>query len=127
MEENNKELVAAQLEELKKAPEELRQAFMGAMLMKRAAFIGAAGVKLRYFKEGHKMLESAIKQSPDNAEYRFLRLMIQEHAPGVLGYKDNIPKDCEYIRKSYKSLPPDIQQFIDHYNKKSKFLKLDVS
>jgi hypothetical protein len=127
MEENKKELVIAQLEELKTAPEELRQAFMGAMLMKRASFIGAAGVKLRYFKEGHKMLESAIKQSPDNAEYRFLRLMIQEHAPGVLGYKDDIQKDCEYIRKSYKSLPPDIQQFIDHYNKKSKFLKLDVS
>ena len=127
MEQNNKDLVKAQLEELKSAPEEIRQAFMGAMLMKRASFSGAAGVKLRYFKEGHKMLESAIKQDPENTEYRFLRLMIQEHAPGVLGYKDDIPKDSEFIRKSYKSLPPEIQQVIGDYSKKSKFLKLDVS
>ncbi len=127
MEGNKKDLVNAQLEELKTAPEEIRQAFMGAMLMKRASFSGSAGVKLRYFKQGHKMLESSIKEDPDNTEYRFLRLMVEEHAPGVLGYKEDIQEDCELIRKSYKTLPPDIQQFIVSYSKKSKFLNLDVS
>jgi len=127
MEENEKELVNTQLEELKTAPEELRQAFIGAMMMKRASFVAAAGVKLRYFREGHKMLESAIKKDPDNVEYRFLRLMIQEHTPPVVGYRGDIQKDSEFIRKSYKSLSPEIQQFIADYNKKSKFLKLDVS
>jgi hypothetical protein len=127
MEENKKDLVNAQLEELKSAPEESYSAFLGAMLMKRASFPAAAGVKLRYFKQGHKMLEAAIKKEPENAEYRLLRLMVQEHAPGVLGYRDDIQKDCELIRKSYKSQSPEIQEYIGAYNKKSKFLKLDVS
>jgi hypothetical protein len=127
MQENNKELVNAQLEELKTAPEELREAFLGAMMMKRASFVAAAGVKLHYFREGRKMLESAIKKDPDNAEYRFLRLMIQEHIPPALGYRGDIQKDSELIRKSYKSMTPEIQQFIADYNKKSKFLKLDLS
>jgi hypothetical protein len=127
MEEDNQGLVKAQLEELKSAPEDLRQAFMGAMLMKRAGLGGTGGTKLQYFKEGHRMLEGAIKKNPDNTEFRFLRLMIQEHAPGVLGYKGNIEKDCAYIRKNYKSLPDELQQTIEDYNKKSRFLKLDVS
>jgi hypothetical protein len=127
MQENNKALVNIQLEELKTEPDAVRQAFMGAMLMKRAGFVGSAGAKLHYFKEGHKMLEAAIKRDPDNAEFRFLRLMVQEHAPGVLGYKEEIEKDSQYIRKYYKSLPDEVQRVIEDYSKKSKFLKLDVS
>jgi hypothetical protein len=127
MEENNKALVNAQLTELETVPENIRQAFMGAMLMKKASFRAPPAIKLRLFKQGNKMLESAIRQDPQNAEYRFLRLMVQEHAPGVLGYKYDVQNDCEYIRKYYKSLPDEVQQAIDHYNKKSKFLKLEVS
>jgi len=127
MEENNKKMVNAQLDELKSAPAELKPAFMGAMLMKRASFIGSAVSRLHYFREGHKMLESAIKQDPDNVEFRFLRLMVQEHAPGTLGYKEDIEKDSEYIRKHYKSLPEEVQHTIEDYSKKSKLLKLDVS
>jgi hypothetical protein len=127
MEENNKTLVNAQLEELKTAPDDLRDAFMGAMIMKKAGIGGAPATKLRLFKEGRRMLEKAIKQDPDNAEFRFLRLMVQEHAPGALGYKNDVEKDCEYIRKSYKSLPDDVQLTIADYSKKSKFLKLEVS
>lgn len=127
MEENNKTLVNAQLDELKLAPEELKPAFMGAMLMKRASFIGSAASRLHYFRQGRKMLESAIKQDPDNVEFRFLRLMVQEHAPGGLGYKENIENDSNYIRKHYKSLPEEVQRTIEDYSKKSKLLKLDVS
>jgi hypothetical protein len=55
MQENNNALVNAELTELKSAPEALRPAFMGTMLMKRASFIGPAGAKVHYFREGHKM------------------------------------------------------------------------
>ncbi len=127
MQENNKALVTAELEELKSAPEALRPAFTGALLMKRASFIGPAGAKLHYFREGHKMLEAAIQQDPENPEFRLLRLMVQEHAPGALGYNKDIEKDCAIIRKTYKSQPEDLQHIIEEYSKKSKFLKLDVS
>ncbi|HEY4967568.1 MAG TPA: hypothetical protein VII28_14280 [Puia sp.] len=127
MEETDKALVNSQLEELKSAPADLKPAFMGAMMMKRASFIGNAVAKLHYFKEGHKMLEAAIKQDPENTEFHFLRLMIEEHAPGVLGYNKDIEKDCALIRKNYASLPGGLQQTITNYSKKSKFLKLDLS
>jgi hypothetical protein len=127
MEENNKALVNDQLEELKSAPTELREAFTGAMLMKRASFIGSAASRLHYFREGHKRLESAIQQYPGNVEFRFLRLMIQEHIPGALGYKKDIDNDCGLIRKYYRYLPVEVQLVIEDYSKKSKFLKLDVS
>ena len=100
---------------------------MGAMLMKKAGLGGNPANKLKLFRQGHKMLETAIGKDPENAEYRFLRLMIQEHAPGMLNYKYNMEKDCEFIRKSYQFLPGEVQQAIADYNKNSKVLKLGVS
>jgi len=123
---NDKELVNAQLKELNSAPSDIRDAFTGAMIMKKAGLGGSPVSKLHLFKEGHKMLESAIKEDPNNTEFRLLRLMIQENSPDFLGYKNDIEKDSEYIRKSYKSLPDEIQHTITEYNKKSKFLKLEV-
>ena len=95
--------------------------------MKKASFGGSPATKLKLFKQGRKLLEASIKEDPDNAEYRFLRLIIQEHAPGVLGYKYDLEKDSEYIRKSYKSLPDELQHTIADYSKKSKALKLQFS
>ncbi len=127
MEETNKDLVNAQLNELQSAPDEIQNAFTGALLMKKAGFNAPPAIKLRLFKSGRKMLEAAIKDYPENAEFRFLRLIIQEHAPGVLGYKNDLEKDSEFIQKSYKSLPDELQQIMVSYSKKSKFLKLEVS
>ncbi|HCL84515.1 MAG TPA: hypothetical protein DIC22_11100 [Chitinophagaceae bacterium] len=127
MQEDDKILVNEQLTLLKSLPEEEGKAFLGAMLMKKSGLGGSPLSKLRLFNEGQKMLETAIKQDSANAEYRFLRLMIQEHAPGILGYKNDMEKDSEYIRKSYKTLPDDVQQAITGYSKKSKVLKLGVS
>jgi hypothetical protein len=127
MEESNKYLVNAQLKELQTVPVEIKGAFTGALLMKKAGFNAPPAIKLRQFKEGRKMLETAIRDYPENTEFRFLRLIIQEHAPGVLGYKNDLEKDSEFIQKSYKSLPDDLQQIMISYSKKSKFLKLEVS
>jgi len=124
---DNKILVDAQISELNSIPANIKDAFLGAMTMRRAGIGGNPVSKLKLFKKGHKLLEAAIKQDPNNTEYRFLRLMIQENAPGILGYKIDEEKDSEYIRKSYKSLPEDLQRTIADYNKTSKILKLQVS
>ncbi len=128
MEENNKDLVNAQLKELESAPAGIRDAFSGAMLMKKASFVGLPpALRLKLFRQGRKLLDGAIGADPENAEFRFLRLIVQEHAPGALGYKNEIEKDTEYIRNSYKTLPDELQRTISDYSKKSKFLKLQVS
>ncbi|MEJ0102320.1 MAG: hypothetical protein WDO19_07125 [Bacteroidota bacterium] len=100
-----------------------KEAFEGALLMKKAGLVSGAGKKLNLFKNGHRKLEAAIKKDGENAEYRFLRLMIQEHAPGILGYKDDLKKDSAYIRQSYKKLPAEVQEAIINYSKISKILK----
>jgi hypothetical protein len=124
---DDKVLVDAQISELNSIPANIKDAFLGAMTMRRAGIGGNPVSKLKLFKKGHKLLEAAIKQDPNNTEYRFLRLMIQENAPGILGYKVDEEKDSEFIRKSYKSLPEDVQKTIADYNKTSKILKLQDS
>ena len=115
--------VDEQINLLKNSPLMDKAAFEGALLMKKAGLIAGGSKKLNLFKDGHRKLEGAIKKDDDNAEYRFLRLMIQEHAPGILGYKDDLKKDSAYIRQSYKKLPAEIQEAIINYSKNSKILK----
>ena len=67
--------------------------------MKKAGIINGAGKKLNLFKAGRKKLEAEIKKDSSNVELRFLRLMTQENAPGILGYKNELQTDREYIRK----------------------------
>jgi hypothetical protein len=127
MDSENKTLVDAQISALSSTTSNLENAFLGAMTMKRAGIGGNPVSKLTRFKNGHKLLEAAIKQDPNNAEFRFLRLMIQENAPGILGYKVDEEEDSDFIRKAYNSLPEDLQKTISAYNKISKILKLQVS
>jgi hypothetical protein len=101
-----------------------KDAFVGALTMKKAGFPAPAGKKMNLFKAGHKKLENAIQKDTANAELRFLRLIIQEHAPGFLGYRKDIERDRSYIQKAYKRLPENVQQVILDYSKKSKTLKL---
>jgi len=112
-----------QLSLLKSNSIEEKNAFEGALLMRKAGLVSAPPKKLNLFKQGNKKLEAAIKADMDNAEYRFLRLMIQENSPGILDYKGNIKSDGEFIRQSYKNLPPAIQKAILDYCKISKTLK----
>jgi len=127
MRSDNKSLVDAQITELNSAPADVKNAFLGAMIMRKAGIGGSPATKMKLFKQGRQLLEEAIIQDPKNAEFRFLRLMIQENSPGVLGYKKNEQQDSEFIRKSYKTLPEDLQKTIADYNKKSRVLKLQVS
>ena len=127
MEQNKRELVNEQLKLISEVPAELRQSFEVALIMRKAGFAGVPGQKLKLFRAGHKELEAAIRKEPGNVEYRFLRLVVQENAPGILGYNNDLEADSEIIRKSYKTLPEEVQLAIERYSKKSRVLKLHVS
>jgi len=119
----NVDNVDNQLNLLKNTDVKEKIAYEGALTMKKAGLLKGASRKLKTFKEGHKQLESAIAKSPENGEFRFLRLMIQEHAPGILHYKGDLDKDSAYIRQSFKKLPADVQQAVTSYSKTSKVLR----
>lgn len=112
-----------QLRLLKTAVLSDKAAYEGALLMKKAGMAGGAKKKLGLFKEGHKKLESVLQKDSSNAEFRFLRLMIQEHAPGIVRYRGELEKDKLYIRNNYKKLQPVVQEAVQQYSKTSNILK----
>jgi hypothetical protein len=115
--------VNAQLNIINKSSFAEKNAFEGTLLMSKAGLINGPGNKLSTFKAGHKKLEAEILKDSLNTEFRFLRLMIQEHAPGILGYKSELQNDKEYIRKNFKKLLPAVQHAVTDYSQKSKILK----
>lgn len=101
-----------------------KEAYEGALLMKKSGLVTKAKDKLNLFKSGRSKLESSISKDSDNTEYRFLRLIIQEHAPKVVKYRNELEEDSKLIRTNFKSLSQFLQQEIIDYSKKSKVLKI---
>lgn len=101
-----------------------QKAYYGTILMKSSEFQKSAGDKLKKFKEGKVLLEDIIHNNPNNAEYRFLRLMIQENAPKILKYNTNIKDDAAFIRENINKVPGEIKSAITNYAGISANLKL---
>ena len=99
-----------------------KEAYEGALLIRKAGIVKVAAEKLKLFKKGRIKLETALLNDYRNGEYHFLRLTIQEHAPKVVKYKANIETDKQYIKDSFANLPTDIQQVIIDYSKTSNVL-----
>lgn len=114
----------SQLHAIKEFPANERDAYEGALLMKKAGMVTKAKEKLSLFKAGRLKLEASIKKNKANAEFNFLRLIIQEHAPRVADYRKDIENDVAAIRSNYKDLSPVVQQAVNDYSKKSKVLNL---
>jgi hypothetical protein len=100
-----------------------KNAYYGALLMKKAGLVSGVPDKLNLFKSGHKKLETSIKINNNNVELHFLRLMIQENAPRILGYKNDEQLDADMIKKNYTDLPKVVRQAITDYSRQSKILK----
>lgn len=100
-----------------------KDAFEGTLLMKKAGLIKGAKNKLDLFKKGHEKLENAIENDNANIEYRFMRLIIQEHAPKIVGYRSELDTDAAFIEKNFGNLSAELQQIIIDYSKESKTLK----
>lgn len=99
------------------------KAFLGALLMRKAGLINNRKEQLNSFKKGRSLLEREIEESPSNAEYRFLRITIQEKAPKILGYNKNLDQDIKVLLKGYTDLSPETKKAIIGYAKTSRVLK----
>jgi len=120
---NNMAEIDGQLAIIRASSVAEKEAYEGALLMKKSGLMSKAKDKLSLFKSGRSKLESALSKDNRNAEFRFLRLIIQEHAPKIVNYRGDIEQDSELIRANYKSLPQVVQQAIIDYSKKSTILK----
>tara|TARA_R110002072_G_scaffold302060_2_gene483583 strand:- start:7905 stop:8390 length:486 start_codon:yes stop_codon:yes gene_type:complete len=117
--------IEAEINFLKKEKQsQAKDAFLGAMIMKKAQFMKTPKDKLSLFKEGKILLENAIAKEPKNIIYRFLRFVIQENCPKILKYNTQIRTDSNIIRQNYKSLDKITKEFVRDYAKKSEVLNL---
>lgn len=112
-----------QLLRLERSSIKEKNAFLGALLMRKARFGKRDLETLSMFARGRKLLERTIKEDSTNTEYRFLRLMIQEHAPDFLNYHSRRKEDAAFIRKSFNKLRPELQSIVRDYSRNSGFLK----
>ena len=99
-----------------------KEAYEGALLMRKAGLLNRAKEKLATFKSGYIKLERSIAVDSNNTEYRFLRLIIQEHAPKVVHYDKDRGKDSKAIIQSFSELSPALQKAILNYCPHSKLL-----
>jgi hypothetical protein len=111
-----------ELEGLETAGIPEKEAYEGALLMKKAGYLTLPKDKLKNFRLGCTKLETAISRDSANAEYRFLRLSIQENAPRIVKYNADLGKDKAYIHLHFKSLSPVVQDAIREYSKHSHVL-----
>lgn len=72
--------------------------------------------KLSVFNEGKNDLQELIEKDKKNTELRLIRLSIQENAPRILGYNDNIEEDREFINKQKPKIKDsNFLKHVDHY------------
>ena len=121
----NLELIDDQINIIRNTGNNENSAFLGALLMKKAGLVTFPATKLSLFKEGRLLLEASINKNNKNAEYRFLRLIIQEHAPGFLGYNKDMEDDCKLIISNVSTLSDEVKLAIKNYIEKSKVLKMN--
>ncbi|MXN90018.1 hypothetical protein GR160_02165 [Flavobacterium sp. Sd200] len=76
--------------------------------------------KKNLFTKGAKLLEAVIKRDASNYEARLLRLSIQENAPKITGYDDEIDNDKTFIIKNFSNQKADLKAFTQGFVKKSK-------
>jgi hypothetical protein len=99
-----------------------RDAYVGALTMKKSQYKKTPKEKISVFKEGKSLLESSISKEPENEEYRFLRFVIQENAPKILKYNNNINEDLKIVIEKYTSMDSSVKKAVKKYAVKSAHL-----
>lgn len=115
--------ISSQLSAIEKSSLKEKDAYAGALMMRMSGLVKSGMDKLKIFKQGRVKLEQSIKQDSLNVEYRFLRLIIQEHIPDFMNYHSKKTEDASMIRESFRKLQPHLQEAIRDYSVHSHILK----
>ncbi len=91
-------------------------AYKGAVLTLMAKHAKTIKEKKMFFQEGVQFLEAAVKTAPNDIETRYLRLSVQEHAPKIVKYNNNIEKDKSFLLENYGTSKDDeLKTYIKSY------------
>jgi hypothetical protein len=71
-------------------------------------------------KSGATALESLIKNNPNNAELRVIRMSVQENIPKIVGYRGGLKDDKAFILNNYGKQPAGLKSYIKRFAAQSK-------
>ena len=91
--------------------------YVVALEMKQAEYSINPFVKLKIFADNKTKLNILIDENKTNVHLRYLRLMLQEKTPSILGYNDYIEVDKRFLNS--KLLEIDDSDYLDYYIKKN--------
>ncbi|HKJ06259.1 MAG TPA: hypothetical protein VJ970_02205 [Flavobacteriaceae bacterium] len=78
------------------------KAYLGALYFLKSKYVKFPFSKWNNFKKGKTLLDEVIINSPNNIEYRYLRLLFQHQIPNFLNYNDNIDEDFKRFTQGFK-------------------------
>lgn len=117
---NDKKVIENGIQQVKEvSASNLKNAYLGALIMKSAQFPSTPKEKIAVFKEGKELLEASISKEPKNGEFRFLRLAMQEKSPKILHYNSNLEEDKKILLDTYDSLEFTVKKVIKKYAEES--------
>jgi len=98
--------------------------YKGALYARKAGLVKTPDERLELFKKGRLLIEQEISRDPNNAEFRFIRLIIQEHAPKAVRYQNNITEDAELVISKFDLLRNELKTEVIKYSRTSQFLSI---
>jgi len=94
-----KEAELAYIANYKNSKEVSIQGYVISLEMKQAKYKTMPWSKLKVFNTNKNKLEELILKNPNNVHLRYIRLVIQENTPGILGYTSSIKKDKQFLKE----------------------------
>lgn len=88
-------------------------AYVCAIEMKQAEYEHNPIMKLRIFFDVKERLERLVEKNPEDIHLRYIRLVLQERTPSILGYKDHIDEDKVFLNN--KLITIDKSDYLDAY------------
>lgn len=89
------------------------QAYVISLQMKQAKYKTFPWSKLSIFNKEKKRLDELIKTHPNNIHLRYVRLVIQEKTPKILGYNKKIQEDKSFLKIMLKK--KDSSDYLDKF------------
>lgn len=71
-------------------------------------------------KTGATSLENVIKNNPNNAELRLIRLSVQENIPKIVGYRGSTKDDKAFLLNNYSKQNTALKGYIKRFAMQSK-------
>lgn len=80
----------------------------------------AKGNRKALVKTGATSLEGIIKNNPNTAELRLIRLSVQENIPKIVGYRGSLKDDKAFLLNNYSKQNSALKNYIKRFAMQSK-------